>query len=86
MALKKDAVFERNGFEGQLVAKDAYWKINHLHGGKESMSVEICATVNGEQIERFVSLFNPDLAGKNFIAQAYEHLKTLPEFSGATDC
>ena len=23
---------------------------------------------------------------KNFIAQAYEHLKTLPEFAGATDC
>jgi hypothetical protein len=26
------------------------------------------------------------LDGKNPIAQAYEHLKTLPEFSGATDC
>jgi len=24
--------------------------------------------------------------GKNPIAQAYEHLKTLPEFAGATDC
>jgi hypothetical protein len=23
---------------------------------------------------------------KNFIAQAYEHLKTLPEFAGAIDC
>ena len=22
----------------------------------------------------------------NFIAQAYVHLKTLPEFAGATDC
>jgi hypothetical protein len=30
--------------------------------------------------------FAPDLNGKNFIAQAYEHLKTLPEFAGATDC
>ena len=27
-----------------------------------------------------------DLDGANPIAQAYAHLKTLPEFSGATDC
>jgi hypothetical protein len=27
-----------------------------------------------------------DLEGKNPIAQAYAHLKTLPEFSGAVDC
>lgn len=27
-----------------------------------------------------------DIAGDNPIAQAYEHLKTLPEFAGATDC
>jgi hypothetical protein len=26
------------------------------------------------------------LVGANPIAQAYEHLKTLPEFAGATDC
>lgn len=27
-----------------------------------------------------------DLEGDNPIAQAYEHLKTLPEFEGAVDC
>ena len=30
--------------------------------------------------------FVPNLEGQNFIAQAYEHLKTLPEFAGAEDC
>jgi len=30
--------------------------------------------------------FQPDLAGRNFIAQGYNHLKTLPEFAGAVDC
>jgi hypothetical protein len=30
--------------------------------------------------------FQPDLGGANFLAQAYAHLKTLPEFSGAVDC
>jgi hypothetical protein len=29
--------------------------------------------------------FSVDLNGKNAIAQAYEHLKTLPEFAGAED-
>lgn len=27
-----------------------------------------------------------DINGENPIAQAYAHLKTLPEFSGAVDC
>lgn len=27
-----------------------------------------------------------EIDGNNPIAQAYEHLKTLPEFAGATDC
>lgn len=30
--------------------------------------------------------FAPNMDGRNFIAQSYEHLKTLPEFSGAADC
>jgi len=30
--------------------------------------------------------FVPNMDGKNFIAQAYDYLKTLPEFAGATDC
>ena len=31
-------------------------------------------------------LFPIQLAGDNFIKQAYEYLKTLPEFANATDC
>jgi hypothetical protein len=31
-------------------------------------------------------VFVPKLDGTNFIEQAYEHLKTLPEFDGAEDC
>ena len=34
---------------------------------------------------RFVE-FSYDISGDNPIKQAYEHLKTLPEFSDATDC
>jgi hypothetical protein len=87
MALEKHAFFERKGFEGKLIAKNAYWKIEQLSGNKNYINVEICATLNGEQIERFVSVFTPDLdSSDNFIKQAYEHLKTLPDFSNAVDC
>lgn len=30
MALKKDVVVTQDNFEGQLIAKDAYWKIKHI--------------------------------------------------------
>jgi len=30
--------------------------------------------------------FKVSLSGDNFIAQAYEYLKTLPEFADAIDC
>ena len=30
--------------------------------------------------------FSYDITGENPIKQAYEYLKTLPEFSNATDC
>lgn len=36
-------------------------------------------------IEMITSDFDVNLDGKNFIAQAYDHLKTLSEFADATD-
>jgi len=30
--------------------------------------------------------FAPNMQGENFIKQAYEHLKTLPDFANAVDC
>jgi hypothetical protein len=35
-------------------------------------------------VRDYVSAY--DIDGDNPIAQAYLHLKTLPEFAGATDC
>ena len=86
MAIKKDVFFEKKGFEGKLIAQDAYWKIENIAGNKNQMHIEIYANVNGEQIQRVVSTFIPSLDESNFIRQAYQHLKTLPEFSGAVDC
>ena len=86
MALEKDVVITKENFSGQLIARNAYWKIVKLSGSKQAMNIEVYAFVNDERVDAHISSFTPALEGKNFIAQAYEHLKTLPEFAGATDC
>jgi hypothetical protein len=86
MALEKNVTVVKQNFAGELVAKNAYWKITKLAGSKHLMNVEIDAFVNNEKIDGYISSFVPNLEGKNFIAQAYDHLKTLPNFANATDC
>lgn len=72
-----------------LVNVTAYCKVVVLHGDKNSLHAAMSATkdnADGELVEGFQIQFVPDLDGPNFIAQAYAHFKTLPEFAGATDC
>jgi hypothetical protein len=40
----------------------------------------------GELITSTSFQFEPDLDGKNFIAQAYSAAKKLPEFENSTNC
>lgn len=86
MALKKDLIVEKENFSGSLVAKDAYWKITNISGNKYGFIVSVDAFVNNVFSERKTSSFVPMLDGQNFIRQAYDHLKTLPEFAGAINC
>ena len=86
MALQKDIVVRKDNFEGQLVARNGYWKITDISGNKNGLSISVDAFLTDVFYERKTSAFTPDLNGTNFIAQAYAHLKTLPEFAGATDC
>jgi hypothetical protein len=71
--------------EGSKQLENCYIKVNSVIGTKSNMSAVVSFTKDDfsflEQYE-----FVPDLFGQNFIAQAYEHLKTLPEFAGAVDC
>jgi hypothetical protein len=39
-----------------------------------------------QTLSRQVYEFAYDLEGQNALVQAYNHIKTLPEFSGAIDC
>jgi hypothetical protein len=52
---------------------------NHLTYG-------IYKEANGRLLKEGREEFEIDLETSNPLRQAYEHLKTLPEFSDATDC
>ena len=63
----------------------AYIKVEAVEATKQSAK----ATVTYKDGDKFITKnfsFAPSLEESNFIKQAYEHLKTLPEFAGAVDC
>lgn len=74
---------------GDTVAEvNVYVQVRDITGGK----LEVVARVflineaNGSLVREQFYSFTPDLDGGNFIKQAYDHLKTLPEFADAVDC
>lgn len=87
MALTKQITLVSNF--GDIVSFDeAYIKVESLSGNKEQMRVSV--STYKKQNEQIIGSknysFTPNLTGKNFIAQAYSHLKTLDEFADANDC
>ena len=89
MALKKTFQAEDN-FGKVVTLTDAYFRVSQVSGDKSLMHVSI-EVLNSEKdrllMQRSAS-FTPsvDSGAANFIAQAYEHLKSLPEFADAVDC
>lgn len=84
MALQK-TIITLHGFE----AKDAYHRVEAL---ALSTKTEISFRVRSYKDQRATLAFDDagyhcayDIEGDNPIKQAYEHLKTLPEFAGAAD-
>jgi hypothetical protein len=86
MALK--ATIAVPAYGTQVTLPDMYVRVSSVSGTKSlvSMSVTLSADAQAISVHSMGFTFVPDLAGPNFIAQAYLHLKTLPEFAGATDC
>jgi len=72
-----------------IEVKSAYIRVDHLSlNGKENITFKVNSYKNKE-LPAFEENFYGcpyDINGENPIKQAYEHLKTLPEFSDATDC
>ena len=87
MALEKPITL-RNNFGDDVTFSQAYIKVNQLTVDKHQIIIDLVVHKfrNQQIVDSKNYLFAPDLDGKNFIAQAYEYLKTLPEFEGAIDC
>ena len=87
MALQKNYVVTKDNFTGSLTASNAYFKVRDVTASKTSASmiVDVFTSQGGTGLDAIKYEFVVSLDGNNFIAQAYEHLKTLPEFAGATD-
>jgi len=71
----------------QSVSKDFYAKVIAVIGGKDNLSATVNFNADNVSFNKSYD-FTPSVVdnSSNFIKQAYEYLKTLPEFSGATDC
>ncbi len=84
MALKK-TVSTIFGFE----AKDAYHRVEGLRlAAKDRIQFQARASIDADHAHFSDQMYECayDIDGANPIAQAYEYLKTLEEFAGATDC
>ena len=86
MALSKTINIEDN-FGVSINFSNAYFKVNEINGGKNKLIAYVHTSVekNGQILEKTAYEFAPDLDGDNFIKQAYNYLKTMPEFLEATD-
>jgi hypothetical protein len=90
MAIQKTIQHTPDGFETPSVLNNAYIRVEGLHGDKNRISINVVFYKKQDDImvqalAKFYS-FSPLMDGGNFIKQGYIHLKTLPEFAGATDC
>jgi hypothetical protein len=84
MALEK-TVTTPHGFK----AVDAYHRVEGTQVSKDKMTFNVRSYKNNSGLPHFDDAsFNCayNIASDNPIKQAYEHLKTLPEFNGAVDC
>ena len=87
MALSKTITLVDN-FNESITFNNAYVKVVQASITKETCAAtyKILKQVNGQELTHNTVCFSFDLEGPNPIKQAYLHLKTLPEFSNATDC
>ena len=94
MALQKTIIINTkvsvsdNGLRGAvdaILSDSVYIKVMNVDASKDNAVAYVSFTSNKITGERRYN-FAVNLEGGNFIKQAYDHLKTLPEFAGATDC
>lgn len=84
MALKLDTNYK------DVPVKEAYVTVAAVTLGVDkadmSFSVQTCAQADSEPLTYVYYNTSYNMDGENPFKQAYEYLKTLPEFDGAVDC
>jgi hypothetical protein len=71
----------------QKVSFLAYVKVVSINGNKNQIAASVHFAGGAAQFMKQYNVpVSVDSSAPNFIKQVYEHLKTLPEFAGATDC
>lgn len=96
MALQKTVSFEKKHqvqsasekmvWHVEDVTFDAYIKVSFVSGNKSQVTANVLFVGEGNYFEKSYNFqANISDGSSNFIQQAYEHLKTLPEFAGAAD-
>jgi hypothetical protein len=77
-----------SNFKTNVTFPDCYVRVTFVESTKESSKVTYgIFNASKEDLlskREFISSHNLD--SKNFIAQEYDHMKTMPEFAGAIDC
>jgi len=94
MTISEQVSYKSKDGDEMLIDKtynNAYLVVSNIRGDKNKMNVYIDAYPNenkneNELISRSGYIFSPALDGVNFIAQAYNFIKTLPEYKNAKDC
>jgi len=84
MAIKKTTITQQ-GFN----AVDAYHRVEGTQVSKDTITFQVRSYKDNSGLPHFADAsFNCayNISGNNPIAQAYVHLKTLPEFADAIDC
>lgn len=81
MALSKDTTFKGLSVQG------AYFKVTQARTTKDSLEYDVACMVNAQSTGLFseTKFCAYDINGNNPIKQAYDNLKSLPEFSDAED-
>jgi hypothetical protein len=87
MALSQTVQLTDN-FDEKIIFQNAYIKVIHVSSTKEIgiITYKLFKSQSEKELVEKVIQFSIDLDGPNPIKQAYQFLKTLPEFSDAVDC
>jgi hypothetical protein len=71
----------------QRISAAFYIKVVSVNGDKKQAIAHVSFKNGNNQFgKQFPFSVSVEPGAQNFIEQAYSHLKTLPEFAGATDC